>query len=121
MPWRHGVGRRLGPHGASLKWNHHEDPRIASRSLHRSRRRRALLIAALACTRVQTTAPEVAMVCRWLDTWSGTGAVIVGMIRQGYLFLQLRSFQCVDLLVVKGDQAALFFLRPCVADKCRPK
>ena len=47
-------------------------------------RRRALLIAALACTRLQTTAPEVAMVLRWLDTWSGTGAVIVGIIRQGY-------------------------------------
>ncbi len=46
--------------------------------------RRLLLIAALACTRVNTTAPEVAMVRRWLDSWNGTGAVIVGMVRHGY-------------------------------------
>ena len=49
-----------------------------------SDQRRALLYAALACTRIKTTAPEVAMVRRWLDTWNGTGAMIVGMTRQGY-------------------------------------
>ena len=32
----------------------------------------------------QDDTPEVGTVCRWLDTWSGTGAVLVGMIRQAY-------------------------------------
>ena len=29
-------------------------------------------------------APEVAIVRRWLNSWRGTGAVIVGMMRQGF-------------------------------------
>ena len=46
--------------------------------------RRALLIAALACTRVKSTAPEVTTVRRWLDSWRGVGLIVHGMIRQGY-------------------------------------
>ena len=47
-------------------------------------RRRALLAAALAFTRVKADAPEVRVLRTWLDCWRGVGAIAVGLARQGY-------------------------------------
>ena len=33
---------------------------------------------------VQADAPELTLVHRWLDTWSGVGAVVTGLHRVGY-------------------------------------
>jgi hypothetical protein len=48
------------------------------------RRRRSLLVAALACARVKSAEPEIRLVRCWLDSWSGLGAVVVGMLRHGF-------------------------------------
>jgi hypothetical protein len=48
-------------------------------------RRRALLVAALAALRVRNVdAPELRLVHRLLDSWSGIGLIVVGMAHQGY-------------------------------------
>src|SRR5262245_15605386 len=47
-------------------------------------RHRGLLIAALAALRVRQSEPELAVVHRWLDNWTGIGHIVVGMERQGY-------------------------------------
>lgn len=49
-------------------------------------RRRSLLVAALGFTRVRCADPAPALVAlrRWLDSWTGAGALITGMLRQGY-------------------------------------
>ena len=47
-------------------------------------RRRSLLTAALAALRVNALEPELALIHRWLDSWSGLGLVAAGMERQGY-------------------------------------
>ena len=47
-------------------------------------RRRALLTAALGFTQVRHQPPEVAPLRRWLDTWTGIGAITTGMARQGF-------------------------------------
>ncbi len=48
-------------------------------------RRRALLIAALAALRVRNLdAPELRHVHALLDSWRGTGLVVVGMERHGF-------------------------------------
>jgi hypothetical protein len=46
--------------------------------------RRAVLVAALGFLQLPEQPPAVAMLRRWLDSWSGLGAVVVGMERQGY-------------------------------------
>jgi hypothetical protein len=46
--------------------------------------RRALLVAALAAVLVKSCEPEFAMIHTWLDSWSGLGAIVVGMRRHGY-------------------------------------
>ena len=33
---------------------------------------------------VRAHAPELALVHRWLDSWSGIGLIVVGMQRQGF-------------------------------------
>jgi len=40
-----------------------------------------LLVAALAALPVKSRAPELALVHAWLDSWSGLGAIVVGMQR----------------------------------------
>ena len=47
--------------------------------------RRALLVAALAGLLVKEwlSVRELAMRHAWLDTWSGLGAIVVGMLRHG--------------------------------------
>jgi hypothetical protein len=47
-------------------------------------RLRALLIAALGFVQLRDQSPEVAPLRRWLDSWAGLGAVLDGMVRQGY-------------------------------------
>jgi hypothetical protein len=47
-------------------------------------RRRALLVAALGFLQVRLAPPEVAPLRRWLDSWTGIGAVVTGMTRQGF-------------------------------------
>ena len=42
------------------------------------------LRAALAAVLVRGQAPELTLVHRWLDNWSGLGLVVAGMIRQGF-------------------------------------
>lgn len=57
-------------------------------------RRRALLVAALGFARLelQPPPPELATLQAWLGTWTGIGAVITGMIRQGF-DVDLRSYE----------------------------
>jgi hypothetical protein len=47
-------------------------------------RRRALLLAALGFLRLPPRAPELRLLHRWLDSWSGIGHVVVGLERLGY-------------------------------------
>lgn len=48
--------------------------------------RRRLLVAALGFGRVQVVNPPPALIAlrRWLNSWTGLGTVITGMLRQGY-------------------------------------
>ena len=46
--------------------------------------RRATLTAALGFALLPQTAPALALVHGWLDTWRGIGDVVVGMARQDY-------------------------------------
>ncbi len=49
------------------------------------RRRRALLVAALAALRVRNLdAPELRLVHSLLDSWRGIGLIVVGMERHGF-------------------------------------
>jgi hypothetical protein len=47
-------------------------------------RRRANLRAALGFLQLAPRAPELQLVHRWLDSWSGIGLVVVGMAHQGF-------------------------------------
>jgi hypothetical protein len=42
------------------------------------------LRAALATVLIHAHAPELALIHRWLDTWSGIGRIIVGMTHPGF-------------------------------------
>jgi hypothetical protein len=46
--------------------------------------RRATLTAALGFALVPASAPELALLHSWLDTWRGIGDVVVGMTRHDY-------------------------------------
>ena len=46
--------------------------------------RRSLLTAALGFAGLAPRAPELRMLHAWLDTWSGVGALAVGMARQDF-------------------------------------
>jgi hypothetical protein len=50
-----------------------------------SSRRLASLRAALAFLRLHANAPELELLHRWLDTWTGLGQVVVGVERQGLM------------------------------------
>ena len=52
---------------------------------------RGRLVAALAAALVGHDAPELRLVRRWLDGWSGLGLVVAGMARRDF-DLELRSF-----------------------------
>jgi len=42
------------------------------------------LRAALAAVLIRAHAPELGLIHRWLDSWSGIGLVVVGMTHQGF-------------------------------------
>jgi hypothetical protein len=46
-------------------------------------RRRAHLTAALGFLQLPPRAPELRLLHRWLDTWTGLGLVVVGVERRG--------------------------------------
>jgi hypothetical protein len=50
-----------------------------------------LLRAALGFARIEALTPELRLLHRWLDTWSGIGHVVAGMARQDY-DVELRRF-----------------------------
>jgi len=52
--------------------------------LHPDAHREANLRAALGFRKLRAKAPELTLLHRWLDSWSGIGLVAVGMYRQGY-------------------------------------
>jgi hypothetical protein len=52
---------------------------------------RRRLVAALAAALTPEDLPELALVRRWLDRWSGVGLVVAGMARQDF-DLELRGF-----------------------------
>jgi hypothetical protein len=45
--------------------------------------RLALLLAALGFLQLPSRTPELQMMHRWLDTWTGLGLIVVGVERQG--------------------------------------
>jgi hypothetical protein len=47
-------------------------------------RRLSSLRAALAFLQLRARAPELHLLHRWLDTWSGIGLIVTGMTRQGF-------------------------------------
>jgi hypothetical protein len=47
-------------------------------------RRRSLLVAALGFALLDGRAPELGVLHRWLDTWTGVGQTVTGMVRDGY-------------------------------------
>lgn len=47
-------------------------------------RRLATLRAALGFLQLERAAPELQLLHRWLDTWTGVGLITVGVERQGY-------------------------------------
>jgi hypothetical protein len=59
-------------------------------------RRLARLRAALGFLQLPPRAPELRLLHRWLDTWSGLGLIVAGMTRQGFqLGLDQRTGQWV--------------------------
>ena len=46
--------------------------------------RRSLLVAALGFALIERRTPELALLHRWLDTWTGVGQIVTGMLRDGY-------------------------------------
>ena len=42
------------------------------------------LCAALGFLRIESGAPELRLLHRWLDSWAGIGLIVVGMRRQGF-------------------------------------
>jgi hypothetical protein len=64
------------------------------------KQREANLKCALAALRLTSSEPELNLVHRWLDTWTGLGLITVGVERQG-LFLSLSH-------ITEGEWRAVF-------------
>jgi hypothetical protein len=47
-------------------------------------RRRSVLVAAVGFALLEARTPELALLHRWLDTWTGIGQIVAGMLRDGY-------------------------------------
>src|SRR6266403_5598995 len=54
-------------------------------------KRACLLRVALGFASLEPREPELGLLHRWLDTWSGVGHIVAGMARQGY-DLELRRY-----------------------------
>ena len=65
------------------------------------------LKAALAFLRLSSTEPEVDLLHRWLDTWTGLGLITVGVERQGFR-LSLSH-------ITEGEWRATFQSHPMIA------
>jgi hypothetical protein len=70
-------------------------------------RRLDLLRAALGFLRLRATAPELTLLHRWLDTWTGVGLIAVGVERQGLRFSLSH--------VAEGEWRARFMSNPMFA------
>ena len=73
------------------------------------RQRAANLRAALGFLKLTSSEPEVNLLHRWLDTWTGLGLITVGVERLGY-FLSLTH-------IGEGEWRAQFMGNPLVAPK----
>jgi hypothetical protein len=67
-------------------------------------RRLLALRAALGFLRLSPRAPELRLLHRWLDTWTGVGLIAVGVERQGFR-LSLTH-------VAEGERRATFSAHP---------
>jgi hypothetical protein len=72
-------------------------------------RRLAMLRAALGFLQLLPRTPELRLLHRWLDTWTGVGLIAVGVERQG-LLLSLSH-------IAEGEWRAQFMGNPLVAPK----
>jgi hypothetical protein len=70
-------------------------------------RRLALLRAALGFLQLPPRAPELRLLHRWLDTWTGLGLVVVGVERQGLRFSMSH--------IAEGEWRARFMSSPMFA------
>jgi hypothetical protein len=70
-------------------------------------RRLANLRAALGFLQLEPRAPELQLLHRWLDTWTGVGLITVGVERQGYR-LSLRH-------ITEGEWRAQFMADPMIS------
>jgi hypothetical protein len=78
---------RQAPHGMVVRGTRYA-PRTKVLLI---RTRVSLLRAAVGFALVSPTAPELRLLHRWLDSWSGVGYVVAGMARQEY-DLELRRY-----------------------------
>jgi len=69
--------------------------------------RRANLRAALGFLRLPPRAPELRLLHRWLDTWTGLGLVVVGVERRGLRFSLSH--------IAEGEWGAYFMSSPMFA------
>jgi len=70
-------------------------------------RRRLLLRAALGFLQLPPRAPELRLLHRWLDSWTGLGLVVVGVERQGLRFSLTH--------IAEGEWRATFMAHPMFA------
>jgi hypothetical protein len=73
---------------------------MVDRSEHRAQN----LTAALGFLRVPPTAPELRLLHRWLDTWTGIGLITVDVERQGYRLMLSH--------ITEGEWRARFMATP---------
>jgi hypothetical protein len=72
-----------------------------------SSRRLASLRAALAFLRLHANAPELELLHRWLDTWTGLGRVVVGVERQGLMLSVTHIAEAEWRAVITGPNPML--------------
>ena len=70
-------------------------------------RRLASLRAALGFLQLAPRAPELRLLHRWLDTWTGLGLIVVGVERQGLRFAMSH--------IAEGEWRAYFMSSPMFA------
>jgi hypothetical protein len=71
------------------------------------KKRAANLRAALGFLRLPSSAPELNLLHRWLDSWSGLGLITVGVERQGYRLSLSHITECEWRAVFMRDNPML--------------